>query len=91
MKPTLTNLKRAAARHGIAVETTSGPYNRAIYLDAPDGFQFEPELHCLVTEQGDEDTWASVIEGALEDIAWHGPRITKCPDNCPCKESPEAT
>lgn len=86
MKPTITNLKRVAARYGIAVETTGGPYNRAIYLDAPDGFRFEPELHCLVTEQGDNDPWSSVIESALEDIAWHGPRINKCPDDCPCKE-----
>ena len=86
MKNTITNLKRVAMRYGIAVETTGGRYNRAVYLDAPDGFQFEPELHCLVTEQGDNDSWASVIEGALADIAWHGPRITKCPENCPCKE-----
>jgi hypothetical protein len=86
MKPTLANLKRTAARYSIAVETTGGTHNRAIYLDAPDGFQFEPELHCLVTEQGDDDTWAKTIEGALADLAWHGPRISKCPHDCPCKE-----
>lgn len=87
MKPTLANLKRTAARYNIAVEAEGGTCNRAIYLDAPDGFRFEPELHCLVTEQGDNDTWASVIESALEDIAWHGPRISKCPEDCPCKET----
>jgi hypothetical protein len=27
------------------------------------------------------------IEGALADIAWHGPRISKCPDDCPCKDA----
>ena len=86
MNPTLPNLRRAALRYGIKVVSDGGGRHREIELEAPNGFCFDDELHVLVTEQGDADTWTQTIANAMRDIAAYGPSIKPCPANCPCKE-----
>jgi hypothetical protein len=75
-------LEIEAAKYGIKVNDTEG----GVELEAPDGMQFGPELHCLVNAQWDHNPMPNVLRAAIQDVREHGPRIQKCPEYCPCKE-----
>lgn len=75
-----------AQKHG--AKAVAGP-GGSIELEAPQGYQFDAELHVLVTAPWDLDKERVVLFRALQDIRENGPRIKKCPDDCPCKEDAE--
>ncbi|MFZ0708715.1 MAG: hypothetical protein WAM53_01615 [Terrimicrobiaceae bacterium] len=78
----VTQNEAEAARYGIEVEFNG----RGVVLDAPEGWQFDDELHSLVSSQWDNEPMPNVYRAALRDIAHYGPRLKRCPDDCPCKE-----
>lgn len=79
-------LKEEAGKHN--VKAVPGAF-ASIELEAPEGFQWETELHVLVTAPWDNDTERSVLMGAIRDLRSNLPYLKKCPDDCPCKETDE--
>lgn len=85
----LINLSKTA---NVEVEISQDHNNEergSIELTAPDGFQFDADLHSLVNEQGDAEEgglepFDEVILAAIEDIKNYP--IKKCPDDCVCRE-----
>jgi len=75
-------LEQEAAKYGIAVDDTM----KGVVLDAPEGYQFESELHALVSAQWDGDPMPNVLRSAIKDVRIYGPKLRKCPADCPCKE-----
>ncbi len=72
-----------AARFGITVNEEA----KAIILDAPEGYQFGPELHALVNAKEDSaEPWSKIIRSAIDDVRENGPLLEPCPPDCPCKE-----
>jgi hypothetical protein len=67
------------------VKAVDGAFG-SIELEAPEGMQWEPDLHVLVCAPWDGDTERSVIRGALRDLQNNVAYLQKCPENCPCKE-----
>lgn len=78
----LQQLEREAAQYGITVNESA----KGWVLDAPDGMQFEDELHALVASPWDHEPIPNVLRRAIADVREYGPRIRKCPDDCPCKD-----
>lgn len=78
-------LELEAAKYGIKVNDVFG----GVELEAPDGMQFDEELHWLVSSQADRDPMPNVLRGAIRDVREYGPRLKKCPHDCPCKEGEE--
>lgn len=75
-------LEQEAAKYGIIVVDV----HKGVELQAPDGMRFDDELHALVNSQWDLDPMPNVLRSALRDVREWGPRLQKCPDDCPCKE-----
>jgi hypothetical protein len=92
---TVAILKREAELAGVILNIEKGRTRDdrgEITLEAPDGKQFAPELHGLVTEQQDDyekgglEPWLNVVEAALQDLRANLP-LSVCPADCPCKET----
>lgn len=77
-----TQLESEAARFGIKVNDVP----KGVELEAPEGMQFDTELHWLVNAQQDIDPMPNVLRRAIQDVHEYGPRLQKCPDDCPCKD-----
>ncbi len=75
-------LEAEAAKYGIIVNDVE----KGVELEAPQGMQFDTDLHWLVSSQWDLDPWPNVLRSAIRDAREYGPKLTKCPDDCPCKE-----
>lgn len=75
-------LEIEAAKFGIIVSDE----HKGVCLDAPDGWQFDTELHGLVSSQWDRDPMPNVLRAAIRDVREYGPRLRRCPEDCPCKE-----
>jgi molecular chaperone GrpE (heat shock protein) len=82
MNKLLLQLESICKPFGIKVEEVGG----GVELIAPDGHQFEPELHGLVSVQWDHEPMPNVYKRAIKDARDYGPRIKPCPADCPCKE-----
>jgi hypothetical protein len=78
-------LLREASAFGIRVDLDA-PFN-GIELSAPEGKQFDEELHHLVSAPWDNDSRQTVIRAAIKDVRTYGPRIKDCPPDCPCRET----
>jgi hypothetical protein len=79
----MEQLESEAAKYGIVV----CPESRGVTLDAPEGMQFEEQLHALVCSQWDDEPMPNVLRRAIRDVREYGPRLKKCPNDCPCKET----
>jgi len=71
-----------AKRYNLIVDHVIG----GVEIRTPMGWQFDAELHGLVSSQQDNEPMPNALRRALRDIREHGPRIQKCPDDCPCRE-----
>ena len=80
-------LEIEAAKYGIKVNDVE----KGVELEAPEGMQFDAELHWLVNTQWDRDPMPNVLRSAMRDVREYGPRLRKCPDDCPCKETVDGT
>ena len=79
-------LELEASKYGIKVIDVPDGFE----LEAPNGMQFDEELHCLVASQGDNDPMPNVLRSAIQDVMEYGPRLSACPENCSCKENQDA-
>lgn len=75
-------LETEAKQFGLIVEDVAD----GVEVMTQEGFQFEPDLHGLVTVQWDHDPYPNVLRRALKDVRTYGPHVKKCPEDCPCKE-----
>tara|TARA_R110000824_G_scaffold95101_4_gene228832 strand:- start:540 stop:809 length:270 start_codon:yes stop_codon:yes gene_type:complete len=83
LKQTLFDLAKA---YDIDVEISYGdPFE--IVLFAPIGYQFDTDLHSLVTRADSDIRPAPAIyRGAIRDARLYGPDIERCPKDCDCGE-----
>jgi len=84
----LGTLIKLAASVGVKV------HNRLpdeIELEAPEGYQFGPELHFLVTARWDKDSRQTLIKAAIKDLEGYRNDIVPCPEGCPCGKGGQFT
>ena len=82
---TLEKLIKEALKYGVIVAEGGGRHYE-VTLSLPDGMRWEDELHQLVTSEWAGESDAKVRDSAFGDLMNHVAGISKCPDNCPCKE-----
>ena len=84
---TKQKLVELAAKYAISIDFEA-PFD-SIELAAPEGYQFEPELHHLVTQRDRDNNQSkdAHYRAVLKDVEFYGPRIKACPADCPCKET----
>ena len=76
----MEQLETEAAKYKIVVEEGAGE----VVLVAPDGMQFDDDLHSLVNSTWDRDPWPNVVRSAINDVKEYGPRLQPCPTGCEC-------
>ena len=75
-------LNKEAEKWGIIVEDV----HDGVELRTKPGFQFDRELHGLVTSRWDNEPFPNVLRRAIKDARENGPYIQPCPKGCPCEE-----
>jgi hypothetical protein len=78
--------RKEAKYFGLKLEVGVKLKHFEVEVCSPDGFRLEDETHSKVNSAWDETTNEQIWKSALEDIRYYGPRLEKCPDDCPCKE-----
>lgn len=84
MKPNglIGKLEQLAKQFDVKVEYEY----KGVCLVTAEGYQFDTELHGLVSSQWDNEPMPNVYRRAIKDLKENGPRIRPCPIDCPCKD-----